>query len=131
MKPFEKVKEWGFRADGSCYQSETVVDNSQTRFIRELLDQLKVHPMSPYEVVCWIDSQPEYIRSMFNPLVLADWSKRTAYRQWRGCARARSSESVIIDRGRGQPLWFENEPLWEKHIVEAERMRPELAMVKP
>ena len=130
MKAFAKVADFGFRSEGSCFRSIGPVDNAQTRFVRQVISQLHAKPHSPAEVVGWIESQPDYIRSMFSPLTILDWSKRHAYREWRGASRARSAESAIIDRGRGQPLWLENEPLWESRIAEAERLRPDLRLAE-
>lgn len=126
MKPFRKVSEFGFRADGSCYRSETPVDNAQTRFVRQLLATLHARPYCPAEVAAMIQAQPEFIRSMFNPIIMAAWAKLDAYEDWQGAPRSRSSESVIIDRGRGQPPWSEDDRAWHRRVAEAERLRPEL-----
>ena len=126
MRPFTKVSEWGFRPDGSCWSSETIVDNSQTRWIREMLADLHKHPMSPSEVATAVDMSPEWIRSMFTEPSLEQWRKRNRYRDWPGCMAATSAERVLIDRGRGQPLWLENDRLWEERVTEALRLRPEL-----
>lgn len=106
------TEHYGFREDGSSFQSRDPVENVCTRAVWRLCGEIRKRSLRPDETVLEISRETDLVRKMFDPKALAQWSKFSRYSEWRLCRVGSPALSALKYRGAGVPLFAEDEPEW-------------------
>ena len=105
--PSDPKTHWGFNETGSYFRSEIPVQNSITRFARQLVTQIREEYLSPFDVSVMI--RRESYQNSFRSL--EQWGERHRFWLW-PLASATSPLDEFVRSLGGKHPWLTDEYSW-------------------
>jgi hypothetical protein len=114
--PSDTKTHWGFNETGSCFSSEIKVENSTTRFARDLVQQIREDYLAPFDVACIAmrDGRTSAFRN------LDSWQNLHRFWNWPLAMSATPLEEYVRSLGGKHP-WLTDEYAWTVMCDAAEK----------
>lgn len=116
---------WGFRTNGSAYESPIPEGGQATNFVRHLLDRVRHEFCSPAQIVDHVAMAPPELRGMFSFESMNQWQTLDRYWQWPLAQSFGAAETTIKFHGKRIPLWDTDERAWNLRVRHACEIRGE------